>query len=63
MTYNEALNALREGKKVRLPEWNDESYAFFAKPGGLVVMVGGRTCIYNVLPGEIATDKWEIVGS
>ncbi len=45
MIYKDALDVMRSGGKVRLPDWNDENYAFFAKPGGLVISRGNTQTI------------------
>lgn len=57
MRFEEVLPALREGKKIRLPEWNKDRYIYvweghLLKQYGAICSLGIDASLY---------DSWEIV--
>ena len=55
MTFEEALTALKEGKKIRRKEWED--YEYIELDGKKMVSQYGNPC--GMLVFDLSTDCWE----
>jgi hypothetical protein len=59
MTYDQAVDAAKTGKKVQLLGWNDESFAVW-RQGKLMARTGNtRWCEIQDL--DTLSDKWRVI--
>lgn len=63
MKFEEALNAMRKGKKVRLHNWIKDIYIAIDKDedGISNIYTGGTPCDPSLDYDEIMSQNWEII--
>lgn len=63
MRFNKALQAMKNGRGVRLPEWHEEIYWKMRPNGNIYEFFQGKqsTLVNSVKISNLASDEWQII--
>ena len=63
MRFNKALQAMKNGRSVRLPEWHEAIYWKMLPNGNIYEFFQGKqsTLVDNVKISNLASDEWQII--
>lgn len=64
MRFEEALEALRKGKKIKRDVWSDKSYAYASDESGEMdakLVIRQHECPFALSTIDIFAEDWEVV--